>query len=112
MDEKRTNKTMSKEVQVKYKKKVTLSGKSSVDLSVSTKRNKVWNGDLTPSFLKDATKAILLFNQEREISVIYAKEGIIYKESKSGKVKLGKITKLKRQIKENHYTIEHVKISE
>lgn len=103
---------MSKEVQVKYKKKTTLSRKSSLDIHASTKRNRVWNDALTPSFLKDATKAILLFNQEREIPVIYAKKGIIYKESKSGKVNLGKITKLKRQIKGNNYTIEHVKISD
>ncbi len=106
------NKIISKEVLVKYNKKATLSGKSPGDLHASKKRNKVWNDALTPAFLKDATKAILMFNDEREIPVIYAKNGIIYKESKSVKVKLGKITKLKRQIKENHYTIEHVKISE
>lgn len=106
------NKMMSKEAQVKYKKKVTLTKKSSVYLHTSTKRTNVWNDALTPSFLKDATNAILLFNHEREIPVIYAKEGVIYKESKSMKVKLGKITQLKRQIKENNYAIEHIKISE
>lgn len=94
------------------KKIVTTKRKRVLHVISSAKRQKTWNGKLTASFLKDASNAIFQSNYDKEIPVIYAEEGIIYKESRSGKIELGKITGMKRKIKEKKYTIEHIRIGE
>lgn len=106
MVNKRVNKTGNLTVSLDKRKKASKRGNISSLAHNSTKRHIVWNDALTPSFLESATKSILLNNQELGVPVIYAKNGIIYKELRSVKITLGKITGLERLIKEDSYSIE------
>jgi hypothetical protein len=112
MVSKRGSRKYSLDAMMENKKNVKTKTKRILHVLNSAKRQKTWNGKLTASFLEYASNAIFRSNFEKEIPIIYAEEGVIYKESRSGKIPLGKITGLKRQIKEKNYTIEHITIGE
>lgn len=74
--------------------------------SINKRKAFNWDDTLTPSFLASTTQEIIDYNNTHRIPIIYAEKGIIYKKTKSHKIELGKITRLKRAIVENNYTIE------
>lgn len=112
MNNKHGNKMSSIAALIESRKRSTKRRKTAIPVQSTKKRPPVWDGALTPSFLEHATNTIVSYNFEREIPIIYAMKGIIYKESKSGRIPIGKIAGIKRQINENNYTIEYIRKSE
>lgn len=112
MNKKHGNNMNSIATLIESRRRTTKRRKAAFTVQSTKRRSTVWDGALTPAFLEHATNAIVSYNFDREISIIYAVDGIIYKESKSGRSPIGKIAGIKRQIKENNYTIEFIKKSE
>ncbi len=83
--------------------------KTSCSIKGHSKKNQItWKNNLSKDFLAEATKNIVKYNRRRQIPIIYAKDGIIYKELESKVIKIGIIQPLKRRVVENNYSIDYI----